>query len=118
MNSDVPRSQTLLEAAVVQFSHLEAEIPTLIEDYPGIVAIPTITSEWKKPSGNGVFIHTQFPLNLSWAFTIQKIQGKTLERLMIDLGVDEKCSVLTLVALSRVRMFKHFLLRPLTFEVL
>ena len=36
-----------------------------LEYYTGSVAIPTITAEWTKPSGNGVFTCTQFPLNLS-----------------------------------------------------
>ena len=62
MNSDVPQSQTLPEDVVVQFSHLEPEMPTLIEYYPGIFAIPTITDEWTKPSDNGFFTRTQFPL--------------------------------------------------------
>ena len=91
-------------------------MPDFLEDYPGSVAIPTITVEWTKPSGNGVFTRTQFPFDLSWALTIHKIQGKTLERLVIDLGAGEKCRGLTMVALSTVRMFKHFLLKPLTLE--
>ena len=91
-------------------------MPDFIKYYPASVAFPTITTEWTKPSGNGVFTRTQFPLNLSPAFTIQKIQGKTLEHLVIDFVTGEKCSCLTLVALSRVSMFKHFLLKPLTFK--
>ena len=58
MNSDGPRSQTLPEAVVVQFSHLEPYMPAFLEDYPGSVDIPTITSEWKKSSDNGVFTRT------------------------------------------------------------
>ena len=116
MNSDGPWSQTLPEAVVVKFSHLEPYMPAFIEYYPRRVAIPTITDKWKKPSGNEVFTRTQFHLNLSWAFTIQKSQGKTLERLVIYLGAGEKCNGLTLVALLRVRMFKHFLLKPSTLE--
>ena len=116
MNSDGTLSQTLPEAVVVQFSHLEPDMTAFLEYYPGSVAIPTITAEWKKPSGNGVFTRTQLPLNLSWEFTIHKSQRKTLERIVIDLGAGDKFSGLTLVALSRVRMFKHFLLKPLTFE--
>ena len=65
MNSDGPRYQTLPEAGVVKFSHLDPDMPGFIEDYPESVAIPTITSEWKKPSGNGVLTRTQLPLNLS-----------------------------------------------------
>ena len=51
-------------------------MPAFLEDYPGSVAIPTITDEWEKPSGDGVFTRTKFPLNLSWAFTIHRSQGK------------------------------------------
>ena len=100
----------------MQFSHLEPDMPAFIEDYPGSVAIPTITSGWTKPSDNGVCTRTQLPLNLSWAFTIHRIQMKTLEHLVIYLGEDEKDSGLMFMYLSRVRMFKHFLLKPLTFE--
>ena len=41
---------------------------------------------------NGLFTCTQFPLNLSWAFTNHKSQGKKLRRLVIDLGAGEKYS--------------------------
>ena len=58
MNSDGPRSQTFPQAAVVQLSHLKTDMPDFLEDYPGSVAIPDITAEWTKHSGNGVF-HVQ-----------------------------------------------------------
>ena len=45
MNSDENRSQTLPEAAVLQFSHLDPDMPDFLEDYPGSVAIQTITDE-------------------------------------------------------------------------
>ena len=86
-------------------------MPDLIEDYPGSVSIRTITDEWEKPSANEFFTHTQFPLNLSWAFSIHKIQGKTLQRIVIDLGAGDKYSGRTSVVLLRVRMFKLFLLK-------
>ena len=114
MNSDGPRYQTLPEAVVVQYSHIDPYMPAFLKDYPGSIDTPTITAEWVKTSNNEVFKSTQFPLNLSWAFTIHKSQGKTLERLVIDLGSGDKCSGLMLVALSRVRMFKRFLLKSLT----
>ena len=115
INSDGPRSQTLPEAVVVQFIYLDPDMPDFLEDYPVSVSIKNITSEWTKTIGNGLLTHTQLTLNLSWAFTIRKIQGKTLECLVIDFGAGEKCSGLTLVALLRVRMFKNLLLKPLTF---
>ena len=52
MNSDGPLSQTLPEAVVVKLIHLEPDMPAFIEYYPGSVSIPTISSEWTKPSGN------------------------------------------------------------------
>ena len=116
MNSGGPRSKNFTEAVVVQFSNLEPDMPDSLEDNSGSVDIPTITAEWGKPSGNGVFTCTQLPLNLIWVFTIHKSQGKTLERLAIDLGLGDKCSGTMLVALLRVRMFKHFLLKPFNFE--
>ena len=96
MNSDGPQSQNFPEAVVVQFSHLYPGMPDFTEYYSRSVDIPTITDEWTKPSGNGVFTRTQFSLNLSWAFTIHKSQGKTLERLVIYLGSGEKYSGLKL----------------------
>ena len=100
----------------MQFSHLEPDMPAFLEDYPVSVDILTINAEWEKPSVSGVFTRTHFPLDLIWAFTIHKIQGKALERLVIDLGEGEKFIGVTLMALSRVRMFKHLLLKPLGFE--
>ena len=118
MNSYGHRYQTLLEDVVVQLSRHDTDMPALLEYYPGSVAISNITAEWEKPSGNGVYTRIQFPLNLSWVFTIQKIQGETFKRLVIGLGAGERCSGLMLVELSRVRMSKHLLLKPLTFELL
>ena len=118
MNLDGPRSQTFPEDFVVQFSHLELDMPDFLEYYPVSVAIPTITAGWEKTIVNGVFTCTQLPFNLSWAFTIHRSQGKTLECLLIDFGAGEKCSGLTLVALLIVGIFKHFLLKKLTFKLL
>jgi Helicase len=42
------------------------------------------------------------PLTLSWAITIHKAQGMTMERATIDLGKSEFSSGMTFVALSRV----------------
>jgi len=76
---------------------------------PKTVAIPAIKAEWNNPNGE-TFIREQFPIMRSWAFTIHKSHGKTLERVVIDLGKAEKCSGMILVSLSRVRELRHMML--------
>jgi len=78
------------------------------------VAIPFAEHEWRHNSD--VYNRKQFPLMLSWAYTIHKSQGKTLDEVVIDLGTTEKCSGMTLVGLSRVRKLRHLLLRPFSYE--
>jgi ATP-dependent exoDNAse (exonuclease V) alpha subunit len=47
--------------------------------------------------------YTQFPLQLAWAVTIHKAQGKTLERVIIDLGNGAFAPGQLYVALSRCK---------------
>ena len=57
----------------------------------------------------------QFPLKLSWAITIHKSQGKTFEKIMVDLGKGAFAPGQTYVALSRARSLDGvFLRRKLT----
>jgi len=55
-------------------------------------------------------------LILSWAYIIHKSQGKTLDKVVIDLGTTAKCSGMALVGLSRVQKLRHLLLRPFSYE--
>ncbi len=58
---------------------------------------------------------TQYPVRLAWAVTIHKSQGKSYDRIVIDLGRGAFEYGQTYVALSRCRTLKGvFLKKPLT----
>jgi ATP-dependent DNA helicase PIF1 len=55
---------------------------------------------------------TQYPMRLAYALTIHKSQGQTLDKVVIDLGKNERSLGLAFVALSRVKNYKDFLIEP------
>lgn len=58
--------------------------------------------------------YVQYPLMLAWAVTIHKSQGKTLERVQVDLGTGAFASGQVYVALSRCRSLSDIqLTRPI-----
>ncbi|HEY1096701.1 MAG TPA: DEAD/DEAH box helicase [Alphaproteobacteria bacterium] len=54
---------------------------------------------------------TQYPLKLAWAMTIHKAQGKTFDRVTIDMGSGAFAHGQTYVALSRCRTLEGISLR-------
>ncbi|WPR75208.1 ATP-dependent DNA helicase [Algoriphagus sp. NG3] len=62
-----------------------------------------------KPIIKGSF--TQFPLKLAWAVTIHKSQGKTFDKVVIDLGFGAFAHGQTYVALSRCTSFEGIVLK-------
>ena len=55
-------------------------------------------------------------IKLSWAITIHKSQGLTLDKAWIDLGLTEKVIGLVYVAISRVRKLTDLIIEPMTLE--
>ena len=109
-----PSDKVFTNSFVLQFEHLNIEVVPFLDAFPRSVAIPFAEHEWRH--NIDVYNRKQFPLMMSWVYTIHKPQGKTLDKVVIDLGRTEKCSGMTLVALSRVRKLRHLLLRPLPYE--
>lgn len=54
---------------------------------------------------------TQFPVRLSWAVTIHKSQGKTFDRVIVDIGNGAFAPGQVYVALSRCRSMEGLILR-------
>lgn len=62
-----------------------------------------------KANSKGVFL--QFPIKLAWALTIHKSQGKTFDKVIIDIGGGAFVHGQTYVALSRCKSLEGIMLK-------
>ena len=78
------------------------------------VPVPPHRFEWE--DDNKKLSRLQFPLRLSYAMTIHKSQGQTLNKVVIDIGKSERAAGCTFVATSRVRSLQHAVIQPMPFQ--
>ncbi|KAK3918329.1 ATP-dependent DNA helicase [Frankliniella fusca] len=79
-----------------------------------LVPIGLVVSSWK--SSHGSCSRLQFPVVLSYACTIHKSQGFSLDQAVIDIGKRKFCLGITYVGLSRVRSLDGLLLKDFVYE--
>ena len=80
--------------------------------------VPIIAEANESDSYGALYERHQLPVKLSWAITIHKSQGLTLEKAWVNIGKSNKFSGLTYVGLSRVRKLEDLIDEPMNFEKL
>jgi ATP-dependent DNA helicase PIF1 len=98
----------------------------VVVDIPGQGRVDVLPNMWElfhfrydaqsdRIESEAVGAFTQYPLRLAWAVTIHKSQGKTFDRVVIDIGRGAFAHGQVYVALSRCTSFEGIVLkRPIT----
>lgn len=90
---------------LVEFDHYNG--PCIInKSFP----IITVKSNWQ--FNNKECFRIQFPLALCYATTIHKAQGRTIDKVIIDIGDSDFACGLTYVAITRARCLTDIIFKP------
>ena len=102
------------KAIIVDFDSYKG--PALFKDHPTYVPIVPFHASWVDTK-QCQRTQIQVALDSSWAMTIHKSQGLTLDRTVIDLGDRENpFGGITFVALSRLKTFDGLFLKPMSYQ--
>ena len=74
------------------------------------VPIFRITEPYEHKIGDKYPIIERFPLVLAWSLTIHKVQGLTLNKIIITLGQEQMCCGIDYVAFSRVKSLNDIMI--------
>ncbi|XP_054015946.1 uncharacterized protein LOC128896603 isoform X2 [Hylaeus anthracinus] len=74
----------LLDSVLIEFD--DKSIGNRFKDIDGYIPISPVTATFQATRGYGDVERRMFPLILSWAVTVHKLQGTTLDKAVIDLG--------------------------------
>ena len=81
---------------------------------PKCVPIAPVTFEWcDDRTQSPRLARQQLPIRLSYALTIHKSQGQTLQKAFNDMGEKERAAGTTFVAMSRLRSLADGLVQPI-----
>ena len=84
--------------------------PSFIDSLPKSVPICPIRREWFSQQKS--YSRTMLPLILGYALSIHKLQGETLEKVILNIGEKEFQTGLTFVGASRVKTFEGLAFKP------
>lgn len=102
--------------AVVRVPHGGREVDVLVSPYTWEIREPVYDKDSKRLWYRTIGSYRQLPMRLAWAITAHKVQGQTLERVIVDIPDTEAFTPGQLyVALSRVTSIEGLFLRyPVT----
>ncbi|XP_067940418.1 uncharacterized protein [Watersipora subatra] len=81
--------------------------PTFLPEHPNSFSVIPIERTWT--AGHATLSRTGIPLDLAWGLIIDKSQGLTMAKAVIDIGHHEMAAGISFVALTRVRNINDLL---------
>ena len=102
------------KAIIVEFPEYTGDC--LIPEYPDRKLIPIVPFEAHWVERGESRSRLNFPIRLSWAMTIHKSQGLTMDAAVIDIGKQDIGTGSTYVALSRLRSLQGCYFNAVSFD--